>query len=115
MKRLTTQQFEKLVEKQDPDRRVVNVLSEDQFRKRHIPGSVNVPLETEDFAAEVERVVGGKDAEVIVYCASEDCDASPRAAERLEQAGFGNVSDYEGGLRAWEQSGHRLEGQAVGT
>ena len=91
---------------------ILNVLSEDDYRKEHIRGSENIPLEDENFETEVETLLESKDKPVIVYCASVDCSASRTAAEKLENAGFTNVSAYEGGMRDWKETGYPVEGSA---
>ncbi|MCG5516796.1 MULTISPECIES: rhodanese-like domain-containing protein [unclassified Ectothiorhodospira] len=45
------------------------------------------------------RVAGGKDRKIVVYCANFDCDASRKAAAKLDNTGFTDVLDYEGGTR----------------
>jgi rhodanese-related sulfurtransferase len=80
---------------------LVNVLSHEQFNKEHIRNSINIPLETKNFTNQVENVIGNKDRDVVVYCASFDCNASPKAAQKLDEAGFKNVYDYEGGMKDW--------------
>jgi len=50
---------------------------------------------------------------VVVYCANAECDASPKAAERLEEAGFTDVVDYQGGTQSWEEAGLAIEGNAA--
>ncbi len=91
-----------LKEKMDrgDDFTLVNVLSEDDFEEEHIPGSINVPLDEveEEFPRQFDR-----DEDIVVYCASESCQASPKAAEKLESMGFTNVADYEGGLADWKE------------
>jgi rhodanese-related sulfurtransferase len=57
----------------------------------------------------VRRLAGGRELPIVVYCASEESDASPRAAGRLTDAGFSAVYDYSGGLRAWKASGLDVE------
>jgi rhodanese-related sulfurtransferase len=108
MKTITTEQVEKL-QSDDQDALIIDVLPEDSYTKSHIPGTESIPL-SNDFASEVENKAGSKDKPVVVYCASPDCDASPKAAQHLEAAGFSDVYDYEGGMKAWLQSGHKLEG-----
>lgn len=80
---------------------LVNVLPRDQFNQRHIRTSVNVPLGSDDFLDTMERVAGSREREIVVYCASSECDASQKAARRLDQAGFSHVYDYEGGTEDW--------------
>jgi rhodanese-related sulfurtransferase len=94
---------------------LINVLPEEHFRKKRIPGSVNVPLGDSSFLQRVAHLVGDKDAKVVVYCADAECNASPKAAEELEESGFRNVHDFEGGVQEWEQAGFPLEGEAIGA
>src|SRR5690625_5652127 len=76
---------------------LINVLPQDSFNQEHIRTSVNVPVDEDNFASRVEQIAGRKEREVVVYCASFDCDASTRAAEKLQQEGITQVDDDEGG------------------
>jgi rhodanese-related sulfurtransferase len=102
MKTITTEGL-KALQAQNGDLTLVNTLAADAFEKTRIPGAINVPLESEDFAARVENEAGGKDKPVVVYCASGQCNASEKAARQLESAGFTAVSRYTGGAAAWQQ------------
>lgn len=93
------------------DLTLINVLSEEDFRRVHIPGSQNIPVDRDDFVQRVEALAGGKDATVVVYCADADCTASPKAAKKLDEAGFKNVFDFEGGVAEWRKAGHAVERQ----
>lgn len=108
MKTLTTEQVKAKRDKTE-DFALINVLDTDKFREAHIPDSQNVPVLDENFEAKVEELVGSKEKEVVVYCASQSCDASPAAAKKLEAAGFTQVYDYEGGTKAWKEAGLPLE------
>lgn len=101
MKTLTRNELKRMNELEHEDFVLINVLPRDAFRKAHIRTSVNVPVGDDDFDEIVERITGGKDRKVVVYCANFECDASDKAARRLEQAGFGQVYDYEGGTQDW--------------
>lgn len=82
---------------------LVNVLDEDHFEEAHIPGSMNIPLDQLEDEAD-ERL--DRDQEVIVYCASEECGASDKAWELLDDMGF-DVKDYAQGTAGWqEEVGH---------
>lgn len=94
------------------DIELINVLPQEMFEKEHIPGSKNIPIGEENFEEQVENEAGGKDRRIVLYCASEQCDASPKAAKRLEEAGFENVYDYHGGVKAWKDAGLALESSA---
>src|SRR5690625_3130224 len=80
---------------------MINVLPHDSYNKEHIRSSVNVPVDGDNCTCRVEQIAGSKEREVVVYCASFDCDATTRAAEKLQQEGFTQVYDYEGGTKDW--------------
>lgn len=80
---------------------LINVLPREAFNKKHIRTSINIPIGSDKFAERVESVAGTKDRKIVVYCANFECSASPKAAKRLEQAGFSQVYDYEGGTEDW--------------
>jgi rhodanese-related sulfurtransferase len=91
---------------------IINVLDRPLFEREHIPGSINVPLTEDQFPKKVEEQVRGKDAPVVVYCASEECQASPKAASELEKAGFQNVYHFKGGMAEWKDAGRSVEAGA---
>lgn len=90
---------------------VINVLDRGDFNDRHIPGSINVPLSEGDFVQNVQQKLGDKTKPVILYCASSECDASEKAAKKLEAAGFTDVRDFESGIQGWEDAGYKFEGK----
>lgn len=87
---------------------LVNVLAAEQFEQAHIPGSINIPL---DELGEEAPDRFDEDDEIVVYCASHSCQASPKAAKKLESMGFTNVTDYEGGVADWQEE-YETEGGA---
>ena len=83
---------------------LVNTLKAESFEKTRITGAANIPLENEDFVARVEQQAGGKNKSVVVYCASQECNSSEKAAEKLENSGFTAVTDLAGGFKAWQEN-----------
>jgi rhodanese-related sulfurtransferase len=83
---------------------LVNTLPADSFEKTRISGAVNIPLDDEDFTTRVEKEAGGKDRPVVVYCASQECNSSEKAAAKLQNAGFTAVTDFAGGFKAWQEN-----------
>ena len=81
---------------------IINVLPAEYFEKTHIPGSINIPFDSEDFPQRVKTIVGGTDAPIVVYCASEACNKSKKAGPELIAYGFSNVMCYEGGTKEWQ-------------
>ncbi|MDD5565637.1 MAG: rhodanese-like domain-containing protein [Candidatus Omnitrophica bacterium] len=87
--------------------RLVDVLSAESFVKEHIPQAISLPLaDIEKRAEEVLR----KDEVIVVYCASFECQASTKAAEKLIALGYQNVLDYKGGLKDYKDAHLPLEG-----
>jgi rhodanese-related sulfurtransferase len=113
MKTITTDGL-KALQSQNGELTLVNTLSAEAFAKTKIPGAINVPLSDPDFAAHVGEIAGGKDKPVVVYCASQQCDSSERAAEKLEAAGFSAVSRYTGGAAAWQSEAGELHASQCG-
>lgn len=101
MKPITREQLKQMNDEEHEDFVLINVLAPESFNEQHIRTSINIPLKRDDFTELVGLVAGRKDRKIVVYCASKDCDASPKAAEKLEKAGFTRVYDYEGGTKDW--------------
>lgn len=89
---------------------VINVLDREAHEARHLPGSINVPIDDIDW---VKTLVPNTDDPIVVYCANADCDASPRAAQALEEMGYTNVIDFEDGYAGWRRAGYPLVGDAA--
>jgi rhodanese-related sulfurtransferase len=87
---------------------VVEVLGRDQYDDFHLPGAVNVPL-GDDFGEAIQAAVPNKHEPVVVYCWDEDCDASPKAAKRMEQLGYDRVYDYVAGKADWRAAGKPID------
>lgn len=101
MKNINRDELKRMNETEHEDFVLINVLKPDAFRQQHIRTSINIPVDDDDFEQLVERVAADKNRKIVVYCASFDCDASSQAAEKLENAGFKAVYDYEGGTKDW--------------
>lgn len=87
---------------------LVEVLSEEKFKKFHLPGAINVPV-GEDFSDRIQQAVPEKDKPVVVYCANTECDASPKAAKQMDELGYKTVYDYEAGKADWKAAGLPVE------
>jgi len=65
---------------------LIDVLGAMSYAERHLPGAISIPGNDENFVAEAEKALGGdKSKEVIVYCGSFSCQASPAAAGKLAE------------------------------
>ncbi len=83
---------------------LVEVLPPEYYRKFHLPGAMNVPLD-DHFEERIQEAVPDKDAPVVVYCYDTECQASPKAAQRMEALGYRQVFDYEAGKVDWQEAG----------
>ena len=82
---------------------LIDVLPEIDYQRQHIPGAINIPVDRDDFETRVAKAVPDRSTPVIVYCTDEDCEASPRAAKRMEQMGYSRVMDLEVGIEGWKR------------
>lgn len=89
------------------DFELVNVLAPDSFRREHIPASVNVPRDQIESRA---PRLWDKDRDIVVYCASFECQSSRRVARTLEKLGFSSVTAFEGGMADWKDAGYSVTG-----
>ncbi|MFW6049104.1 MAG: rhodanese-like domain-containing protein [Candidatus Bipolaricaulota bacterium] len=96
------EQLEEKLAKGD-DFALVEVLDPEEYRDAHIKGAVNIPLE--EIGKEAKKRFSPGD-EIVVYCASSSCAASPAAAKKLDRLGFNNVYDYEEGKEGWLKAGN---------
>jgi rhodanese-related sulfurtransferase len=87
---------------------LIEVLPREEFERFHLPGAINIPVGAEGFEERVQAVAD-RDEQVIVYCADADCDASPKAARRLDALGYTNVHDYAAGKADWREAGLPVE------
>ena len=78
---------------------LVDALPEDEFRKLHLPGAINIPADQVRRLA-AERIPN-KDVEVIVYCAGSRCHTSDTRANEFNPMGYSNVRRYVGGKHDW--------------
>jgi rhodanese-related sulfurtransferase len=87
---------------------LVEVLDSKFYRKFHLPGAINVPLD-EDFDERIQQSVPDKNRTVVVYCLDAECEASPKAARRMDELGYQQVFDYEAGKVDWQEAGLPVE------
>jgi rhodanese-related sulfurtransferase len=81
---------------------LVEVLDEDEYRRQHLLGALNIPLRR--LAVEAGRLDRARP--VVVYCFDALCDLSPRAVARLDSlGGFTEVYDYVAGKVDWVANG----------
>lgn len=86
---------------------LIDVLPKDSYFREHIQGAISLPLDDiEEKAAKVLK----KDDLIVTYCASFQCQASAKAADKLLSMGYSNVLDYKGGLKDYREAKLPMEG-----
>ena len=85
---------------------LIEVLDEEKYKKEHIKGAINIPLKK--IGTEAKQRFD-KDEEIVVYCSDYECTSSPTAAKKLDDLGFENVYDYEGGKKEWKEAGYPMD------
>ena len=81
---------------------LIEVMPEEEFRRSHIAGAVNIPLERIGATCR-ERY--RTDQQLILYCADQACAASDLAARKLTFFGFHDVLEYGAGKQDWQDAG----------
>lgn len=83
-----------------PDRRIIDVRTTEEFADGHISGAQNIDFYAEDFLNQFEQFA--PDEPLAIYCRSGN--RSSQALRQLRQAGFTDIVELEGGIVAWEQN-----------
>ncbi|HHA19659.1 MAG TPA: rhodanese-like domain-containing protein [Methylophaga sp.] len=84
---------------------IIDVRSVAEWNNKHIPGATLIPLS--DLKSRMGELEQYKDKQLIMQCAVGG--RSSKAVEVLQEAGFSNISNMNGGLVAWEKEGLPLE------
>jgi phage shock protein E len=80
---------------------VLDVRTKKEYSEGHIPGSVLIDFNSDDFEKQVARL--DKDKTYLVHCAAGG--RSARACKKMDQLGFKKLYNLEGGMGAWEKAG----------
>jgi len=82
---------------------VIDVREEEDFRKGHIPGAINLPHDRWDT---VEGL--SKDKTNVLYCYTAVCHLAATAACEFAAKGF-PVMELDGGFEEWRENGLEIE------
>ena len=81
---------------------VIDVREQVEYDERHIPGVTLIPMST--FEQNMDQLP--KDKEIIVTCNSSN--RSGQVTAFLQESGYTNVHNMEGGIQAWEAAGYEI-------
>jgi len=96
-----------LLDSQDSQTLWLDVRTDSEYAKRHIPGSKLIPIE--DLEKRYQTEIPATVQNIIVYCAGGD--RSRLACDFLSHKDFGNVYFMKDGLQGWTGP---MEGSSVG-
>jgi rhodanese-related sulfurtransferase len=98
---------------ENPETVLIDLLPPEHFASRHIPGARNACVFQVSFLNDLAIAAPDKQTPIVVYGASQRCQDTTVALEKLDRAGYANTSFLPGGLEAWCEAGYDLEGKAT--
>ncbi len=88
----------------DPAITVIDVRTPEEYAEGHLDGATLIDFYTATFADQIGEL--DRDGAYLVYCRSGN--RSGQAVELMEQLGFEQVYDLNGGIQAWGANGSPL-------
>jgi len=93
--------FQKQLVQDDSSVLLLDVRTPEEFEGGHIQNAINLDYNHSNFESQISNL--DKSKKVFVYCLSGG--RSSAAVSALEQKGFTNVAELEGGMMAWRNAG----------
>ena len=81
---------------------ILDIRTPQEFSEGIIDGAINIDFYEPTFAAELDAL--DKDAHYVVYCRSGN--RSGQAMSTFEDLGFTNITEIDGGIVNWYNTGH---------
>lgn len=103
VKNVSVEEFDKL--RAGKDTVVLDVRTENEFKDGHIPGAVNLDVNSPDFAKKIAAL--DKSKTYLVHCASGR--RSLKACSILKDGSFKHLANLEDGFNAWSKAGKPVE------
>jgi rhodanese-related sulfurtransferase len=83
---------------------ILDVRTPEEFAAGHLPGAININVESSDFATKVAGL--DESTETLVYCRTGN--RSGIATDTMADLGFTDMSDLQGGIEAWAAAGEQV-------
>lgn len=93
--------YDMLFEDKPEDLVVIDVRTPEEFRANRLPDAVLIDIYEPDFQARIAEL--DRDVPYLLYCRSGN--RSQQARQIMEDLGFRDVADVEGGMVAWLEDG----------
>ena len=104
VKQISAKEAASLIEKNknNADFVILDVRTPEEFSKGHIENAINIDVKSASFREDAGKLDPGKT--YVIHCRSGRRSAV--AGAQLEELGFINVYDIQGGIVAWEEEGY---------
>jgi thioredoxin 1 len=89
----------------NPGAQLIDVRTPAEFAEGHLKGAVNIDIYSSDFAERIGKL--DKSKTVMVYCRSGGRSSS--AAGKMEDMGFREIYNMDGGITKWTGGGKPVE------
>ena len=92
---------------------LIHTLTGIHFQKVHLPNAQNACVFEVTFLDQLKSITADKNAEIVVYGASERSMDALTAAEKLKLDGYQRILILKGGIESWRARGYPLEGESA--
>ena len=88
---------------------LIDVRTPEEFAGGHLKNAVNINIRDNDFDQQIAKL--DKKKPVMVYCKAGSRSAA--AADKMQEMGFSEIYNLDGGIMKWESAGKPTEGGAA--
>ncbi len=85
----------------DPGITLIDVRTPEEYAQGHLEGAQLIDLQAPDFQDRIAEL--DRDGSYVIYCHSGN--RSAQARQLMDQLGFADVADVDGGITAWTAAG----------
>jgi len=78
---------------------IVEALPKTYYDTAHLPSALNIPHD--EMRQKAPEMLPDKDAFIVLYCASTECQNSTIARDTLQEMGYTNAFEYVEGKQHW--------------
>ena len=96
-------EFKNLIKGKDSIQ-LIDVRTPEEFRLSHIANSRNIDILSDTFLSAIEQL--DKQKPIFIYCRSGK--RSAKGAAIMQEAGFSEIYNLEGGIVEWESNNYRV-------